>query len=370
MTSSEGHAIAIVAAGMVSSVGGSAASTCAAIRSALNDFQETGFVDGTLAPVLGAEIPPYLIGLPAAVDGSTTGGLMRLAAMFVRAARECARNAGGIDPAKMVLMLIGPEGARPGMTQEHLQACFDALVGELGKNFHPSSRITQKGTAGVAAALNYGHQLLQDPALTGVNGLLIAAADSLLNVDDINDALAKGYLLTEDNSDGFIPGEACACVFATRLDSWSHGFDARSGSYQRPAVLRIAGLGLSSESANLSTDEPARGAGLAQAIALALTQAGVGAESISTRISDGSAQSWFFEESSYAWARVLRVRSPDDYVFLLPSGQVGHVGVAMGPLMLALALDRARNCETLGSLSLLHFSSTEQARGAIVVQSC
>ena len=371
MTSSEGHAIAIVAAGVVSSVGASAASTCAAIGSALNDFRETGFFDGALQPVLGAAVPSPLISLSVQADASTTGGLQRLAAMFVRAAKECAGNAGGIDPAQTALLLIGPELARAGMTQEHLQTCFDALVGELGQDFHAASRITQIGTAGVAVALQYGQELLEDPARSGVDGLLIAAADSLLNADDINDALAKGYLLTQSNSDGFIPGEACACVFVRRLDAVATDTGPQAGAQPpRPAVLRVAGVGLASDADNLDANQPARGRGLAHAITLAAHQARIGPETISTRLSDGTAQSWFFEEATYAWARVLRVRSPDNYAFLLPAGQVGHVGVAMGPLLLALALDRARSGDALGSLSLVHLSSPGNARGAVVVQSC
>ena len=370
MTSSESPALAIVAAGVVSSLGASAASTCAAIRSALNDFRETKFVDGSHRPVLGAAVPHELLGLTADEGGSITGGLERMAAMFVRAATECARQAGGIDPGRTALLLVGPEAARPGVTHELLQSCFDALVGELGRSFSPASRITQIGTPGVAAALDYGRELLHDPDSSGVDGLLIAAADSLLNTEDINEALARGFLLTQDNSDGFIPGEACACVFIRRLDAVAERSGDDAGALPRPAVLRVLGVGLASEEHHLDAGRPARGRGLANAIQRAASRSGTAIEGISTRLSDGTAQSWFFEEASYAWARVLRIRSPDDYAFLLPSGQLGHVGVAMGPMLLALALERARSGEVLGRRSLVHFSSPANARGAVIVESC
>lgn len=362
-------AIAIVAAGVVSSVGGSAASTAAAVRSVLNDFRESDFVDELGQPVLGAAVPGCLLGWHDERDEGTTGGLHRLAAMFIRAATECAQQAGGIAPQRTALLLIGPEIMRPGISQAQLQRCFDALVTELGQPFHPASCITQVGTPGVVAALELSQSLLDESA-SGVDSILLAAADSLLNADDINHALFSEHLLTSTNSDGFIPGEACACVLLRRLADIPATVGTGADAARRPAVLRVAGLGLSSEAESLQAHAPARGRGLAVAIRQALQRAGAPAEQMARRLADCTAQSWFSEEASYAWSRVLRNRSVDGYEFSAPSGQVGHVGAAMGPLLLALALDAARQDVPTGDWSLVHYSSTALARGAVVLQAC
>jgi 3-oxoacyl-[acyl-carrier-protein] synthase I len=363
--------MAVVAAGAVTALGTSAQSTCAAIRSGLNDFQETDFVDNTNEQVLGASVPPELLEMTTEADGSTTGGLSKLAAMFVTAAHECARNAGGIDPTKTALLLVGPESTRPGISAEHLSVCFDATVAALGKTFHPASRITQVGSPGLAATLQYGQSLLTDPQSSGVSTLLVAGLDSFLNAEDINYALRSGRLLTAENSDGFIPGEACVCLLVTRLDAIAaSNMDEHGKSVARQSVLAISGLGFAAEEQTLNDDHPARGRGLARAISHAIKHANVKPEDIHQRVSDASAESYFFEEASYAWSRILRTRSASGHTFMTPMNRVGHIGAAMGPLAVALALDMARNGWGAGSLSLIQLSSSDKARGALVLEAC
>ncbi len=362
--------IAIIAAGAVTSVGLSAASTCAAIRASLDNFSETHFIDAMGEPLLGAMVPPSLLNTPQEQDGSTLGGTGKLAAMFVRAATECVSSGGGIDASRTALLMIGPEASRPGFSMAKLKACFDACTAAIGKPFHAASRITQIGSPGLAAALQYARTLLTESAKTDlqpVQAVLIAGIDSLLNTEDINAALAAERLLSTDNSDGFIPGEAAACVLVTRLDAIA-GTDMRGN--RRPLVLRVAGSGLAQEGQTLDAGKPSRGMALANATKQALAQAKLPAHEMHSRISDATAESYFFEDASYAWTRVLRVRSPDSYRFHTPMNRVGHIGVAMGPLILALALDAARKDWDSGPNTLLQLSSAGAPRGAVIVTAC
>lgn len=99
----------------------------------------------------------------------------------------------------------------------------------------------------------------------------------------------------------------------------------------------------------------------------ALSQAALAPHAVHTRLSDASGESHFFEDASYAWTRVLRERSPEGHRFGTPANRVGHVGAAMGPLLLALALDATRKRWAAGPHTLLQLSSAGPQRGAVVV---
>jgi 3-oxoacyl-[acyl-carrier-protein] synthase-1 len=377
--------ICIVSAGVVSSVGGSAASTCAAVRASLDNFCETHFVDETGQPLLGAPVDGTLLGLADEADGMRQGGVKRLAAMFVRAAGECVRGAGGIDAARTALLVLGPEASRPGVTLKALMRCFAACQKAVGAPFHAASGITRIGSPGLADALQYAAELLAEPQGdagpsqaegSGVDAVLVAGVDSLLNTKDIHALLAQGRLLTGDNADGFIPGEAAACLLVTRLDTVAPcARDTQGREFARAPVLRVAGVGLGDEPDCLSAGKPSRGQGLARAIAHALSGAGLPAQAMHARLADVTAESAFFEEAGYAWTRVLRAPAAPGQAgplestrFDTPVTRVGHVGSAMGPLLAALALDAARKAWAAGPRTLLHLSSHDTARGAVVLE--
>lgn len=363
------HDICVLSAGVVCAVGGTAASSCAAIRACMDNFCETHFVDEVGQPLLGAPVPGVLLGLDDEEDGHRQGGVNRLAAMFVRAATECVRGAGGVQARQTALLVLGPEASRPGVTLQSLHDCFAACQQAVGAQFHAASRITQIGSPGLAAALEYAAELLADPAATGVHAVLVAGVDSLLNTADINALLAQGRLLTSANSDGFIPGEAAACVLVTRLDAVApRAVDPQGGQHPRAPVLRVAGVGRDNEPDCLSAGKPSRGKGLALAIQQALAQAAQPAQAMHTRIADVTAESAFFEEASYAWTRVLRSPSPEGWRFETPVTRVGHIGSAMGTLLLALSLDAARKGWAAGPLTLLQLTSHDPARAAVVLQ--
>ena len=354
--------IAIVSAGAVTCVGLTAASTCAAIRASLDGFAETDFVDQIGQPVLGARVPDGPLGLDADEPESILGGAGKLAAMFVRAATECVRAAGGIDAASKALLLIGPESTRPGFTVDKLQDCFAACEQAVGKRFHAASLITQLGGPGLAVALQHAQRLL---ASAQVDAVLLAGLDSLLNGNDIGHALANNRLLCSEHSDGFIPGEAAACVLVMRL----HDLQAHDQRGQpRGRVLQVLGAGVAQESESWSSGKANTGKGLAAAVKSAIALAGIEAHDIHHRLSDASGESFFMDEGTYAWGRVLRKRSPAGYTAPLVAASVGETAAAAGPLMAALALDMARKGWSAGPITLIHLAGSAEVRGAVVLQ--
>lgn len=346
--------LAVVSAGIVCSVGLSVPAASAAIRASLDSFQETYFVDSVGQPIIGAAVPAGPLGLGGDTGGAITGGEEKLARMFALAAAECLDDAGGLDAVEVALVLVGPDASRPGVAHDELEQRMAACEEALGRRFHAERRVIQNGRPGLVDALICAHELL---AARGVRSVLIAGVDSLLNAEDINDALAGERLRTAENADGFIPGEAAACVLVTRADS---------AGAQRAPTLSIAGLGAAEEPDSWLSGRANVGRGLAQAIRQALAQAGLSAHAIHQRWSDCSGESFFFDEAAYAWGRVLRAPSPPGHRQWLLASSVGEVGAAAGPLMLALLLDAARRGWAPGPSTLVHLSSAGSARAALV----
>lgn len=346
--------LTVVSSGVVCSLGLSAPAALAAIRASLDNFKETEFIDDLGFPIVGAAIPSGALDLPEEAAGFRVGGDARLARMFVLAATECLRAAGGADIARTPVLLLGPESPRLASSPDRMQRRLAVFERALGRPLHPESSFTRSGSPGLVEALFRARELLSSTAIPAV---LVAGADSFLNPGDINDALSDERLLTSGCSDGFIPGEAAACLLVTR----GPGKDARSAG-----ALTITGLGSADESETRQADLCSRGVGLASAIRKALDEAGLPAHAMHARYTDISAEPYFFEESSYAWTRVLRRPSPPGYKMFTPVTRVGHVGCAMGPLLLAIVLDEARRGRAAGPNTLVHLSSSGAARGALL----
>lgn len=95
--------LSIVASGMVSAVGLSAPASCAAIRCALDNFQETRFIDQGGEWLLAASVPleqPWR-------------GRAKLLKMAARAIDEALRGQPDLDYAELPLLLCVAEGDRP-----------------------------------------------------------------------------------------------------------------------------------------------------------------------------------------------------------------------------------------------------------------
>lgn len=346
--------LVVVSAGVVCSVGLSVPAASAAVRASLDSFKETYFVDGTGNPIVGAAVPSGPLGLGGDGGGAITGGDEKLARMFALAAAECLDGAGGLDAAEVALVLVGPEASRPGASDDELARRLEACEGAFGRRFHAERRVTRAGRPGLVGALASARELLGAGAVSAV---LVAGVDSLLNAEDINDALSGDRVRTADNADGFIPGEAAACVLVTRAGD--------AGAPRAPA-LSVAGLGAADEPDSWLSGKANVGRGLAQAMRQALAQAGVAGHAIHQRWSDCAGESFFFDEAAYAWGRVLRAPSPPGHRHWLLASSVGEVGAAAGPLVLALLLDAARRGWAPGPSALVHLSSAGSARAALV----
>ncbi len=333
--------LAIAGAGAVTGVGLTAPATCAAIRSAIDNFRETRFVDGGGAWILGSEVPleePWR-------------GFAKLVRMASRAIAECLAPAAGTDPSMIPLLLGVAEHERPGRLDGLDDRLLDEVRTTLGSTFHEASSVIAAGRLSGAIAVERARALLDDER---VPFCVVAGVDTFLVGPTLAAYEERRRLLTSKNRNGFVPGEGAAAVLLASADRHP----------QR--TLLCVGMGRAEESATLEGDEPLRGDGLMRAIQAALADAGVAIGALDYRITDANGEQYWFKEATLALDRILRGRE-ELFEIWHPADCVGETGAAIGPLALVVAQRAALHGYAFGRGPLCHFSGDGTERRALVL---
>ena len=340
----------VLGAGATTSVGLGLAATTAAIRAAVDNFQDTQFYDEIGEPLLGAAVPLRFPGDPD--DETRTGGSARFGYLLSLAVEECLASAGVSLPLseKVPLLLLGDD-TRPGPMLETAYAAQGRCAHFFAQPGRLHMRAFTGGESSCIAALAAASRFIAQ----GAPHVLIASVDSWLNNPDVGHGLRHERFLTSRQTAGFIPGEAAAAILV--------GADTSTNT----TTLRVRGLGLADEPATIFSDEPNSGKGLSKAIARALGEAGLSPHEMNLRLCDVAGEEYFFKESGYAWGRVLRHPLPPGYRYLQPATRVGHVGAAFGPLLIGYLWRLAQVDRLPGPHALIHLSSTHSLRGALVL---
>jgi len=334
--------IAITAVGMVTGVGLNAAASCAAIRCAIDNFQETRFVDGNGEWIMGCTVP-----LEQPWRGKTK--LIKMAAIAIR---ECLENHGKVTIEQTPLLLCLPEKERLGRVFENDSAFFFELQQELGMTFHEQSHIISMGRVSIGIALQQAKAMIHDK---GIQHVLIASTDSLLVGTTLAAFIEREYVLTSNNSDGFIPGEAGAAII---IESTHH---------QIKPHLICHGIGFGVEIAHIDSEEPLKAEGLTTAIKSALAEANYAMHDLDFRISDISGKQYYFKEANLALGRILRVRK-EEFDIWHPADCTGETGAAIGCLMLIVIYIASQKNYSKGQHVLFHVGHDDGKRVAFITQ--
>lgn len=336
--------VAILGAGMMTGVGLSAPASCAAIRCAIDNFTETRFMARGGEWIIGSAVPleePWR-------------GQAKLVKLLAGPVRECLDILPEVRPEDIPLLVCVAERDRPGRLDGLDNSLFFELQRELGAVFHADSEIIAEGRVGGALALFRARQLLYR-AQDAHRCVIVAGADTFLVGPTLMAYDERDRLLTERNSNGFIPGEAGAALLLARPER------------TRGESIVCRGIGFARESATVESEEPLRADGLSQAITAALTEAGTTIADIDFRITDISGEQYAFKEASLALSRLLRVRK-ETFDIWHPADCIGEVGAAALPCMLAVALFAARKHYAPGPAMVAHLGNDDGKRGALVVQ--
>jgi 3-oxoacyl-[acyl-carrier-protein] synthase I len=335
-------ALHIRATGMVTAVGLDAPSSCAAMRARLDGFRETRFVGPSGDWLVGAAVP-----LP-----RNWIGTKRMAHLAAGAIAEVLRQAPGAETEAALILCLAEEG-RPGRPVPDADAFARELAAILELPARMKTHVVAHGRPSGFVALERARRMLAEGTARQV---VIAGVDSYLTGPAVAHFLAANRLLTPDNANGFIPGEAAAAVLCSA----------------DPGGLRLTGLGLAREDAHIynglgedGLDLPLRGDGMARAHRLALDEARVRHPAIGLKIGDLIGEAFWFRQAALAMQRVQRERSEVQPIWAI-AASLGNVGAAVVPLMLGWAmLAQAKGYAPPGAI-LLDASGDDGACGAAV----
>jgi len=333
-------ALAVTGVGMVAGVGLDCQAACAAIRCAIDNFQETHFVDAAGERILGCEVP---LGMP-------WRGRPRLLRMAADALAQAVQDHGDVDIGATPLLLCLAEPERPGRIVDDDAAFLAALARLLQQPLHPHSAVVATGRTAAGIALLRARELLASGAVPRV---LIVAADSMLSAATLAWHEARSRLNTSTNPNGFIPGEAAAALVIERA----------GGAGQ----LACTGIGVGHEAAHVLSGEPLRADGLCQAIRAALADAGCAMHDVAFRISDMSGEQYYFKEAALALLRLLRQRRAT-FDLWHPADCVGEVGAAAGLVAICVVRMACLKGYSAGPRVLAQLGGDAGARVALVLE--
>jgi 3-oxoacyl-[acyl-carrier-protein] synthase-1 len=213
------------------------------------------------------------------------------------------------------------------------------------------TRIVAHGRPSGHVALDQARKLLADRTCPYV---MICGVDSYLTTLTIAHYLAEGRLLTPDNPNGFIPGEAAAAILC-----------ARPGT---GGTLRLIGLGLTREPAYIYNpdDRPLRGDGMTSAYRAAIDEGAIAMHRVGYRIVDLIGEQYWFKQSALASLRLARGHREFQDIWS-PGESLGNVGAATVPLMIGMCHRAAVKGYSGGDSVLIEASSDTGACGAAVI---
>ena len=331
--------VSIERTGLVTSVGNNAPASCAAMRSKLTNPSETRFTNLHGEWILAHQVQ----------FATPLRRLRRLARMAAMAINECLEPIPASEWPTVPLILCLAERSRPNR-HEKLDQLAGAIERELQARFSPTSIVIAQGRVSVAVALRQAQRMILGGEAAQV---VIAAVDSLLDFRVLGAYEEDMRLLTAENSNGLMVGEAAGALLLT-------------GRTDRQA-LRLMGTGFAREIAHVLSDAPLRADGLAAAIREALREADMSFLDLDFRITDLSGEHYYFKEAALAVGRILHSLK-DEFDLWHPAESVGETGAAAGAVMIALADAACRQGFAPGDRILIHMSADAGERAAAVLQ--
>ena len=334
--------IAVIGSGMMTGVGLTTQSTCAAIRCKLNNFVETKFLDNNEEPVVGSYVPLE----------NALRGYRKLLHLVVSSIRECLDQLPDPDADSITLLVCLPESNRPGVIKGLHEKILGDIQAELSLTFSKASQTFAQDRVSGVYAIDKARELLTRGAC---RFCIIAGVDSFLTNGTIS---AFGpRLLKENNSDGFIPGEAGCSVILGRLTPG-----------MKP-VLEISGTGFGKETIHIESENSLsmKAEGMVQAVSNALGEAGQDLANIDYRMSDANGEQYVFKEAALTLTRVLKKRK-EKFDIWHPADCLGEIGAAIVPCTLGFALTAAQKKYAPGNKLVCHYGNDDGTRGAVILE--
>ncbi len=270
--------------------------------------------------------------------------------MAALAIRQTLQDVSEAQIERLPLLLCVAETERPGRTAG-LEGLLPLIQAELGCRFNKNSAVVAQGRVAVAVAIARARNLIRDGKADEV---LVAATDSLLSWPTLDHYERLSRLLTAQNSNGFMPGEASGALL----------LGVPTGG---AAEVICTGIGFGLEKAIVDDEAPLRADGLTQAFRSMLADAGCDMQDIDFRIADISGEQYYFKEAALALSRILRSRK-FEFDLWHPAECTGEVGAVSGATIIAAMVAAWKKNYADGRRVLAHMANDSGQRAALLLQ--
>lgn len=342
----------LLASGAVTTVGLTAAQTCAAIRAGI---KRNAPIE---AQILAHQEPR--IGARVSADprlrSDDAQWLLNLAA---RALRECEAKP---DPQTVLLYLVPEQHRAHPLGQLGDSELIVRIELLMDRRFGPSSRVLRSGAAGCVEALGLARELIDSGAAARC---LIGGADSLLRRADL-DALGRdNRLLGPTQSQGLVPGEGAAFMLVGR----GQPNTPPDTAFQH---IRVRGLGIGYERNTVLGSDNSVGEAFSSALTTAIADAGISESEIDFITGNYNGERYDAWETSHANARSYRTRR-ERLPVMWPAASVGEIGVAGGVLAIVAAAAAITGEYAIqadgaaGTIASVQVRSDGELRGVVVL---
>lgn len=343
MTKARGfRSVGIISIGLMTSVGRTAPAAAAAIRAGINRFRIGEWRDRFGQPArlaLAQYLPSDLVGLD------------RLLALAIPAAREALAPLPRVAVRRLSTWL-GVAPSRPGWSDALEYSLANRLVTALGNLVpEPSVRVLPTGHASVLIGIS---QAAEQIARGELDYALVGGVDSYAPVETLAWLDAKRRLLSEENSDGFIPGEAAGFCLLAALDM--------VGEIGLPLRAEVSATAVAEEPYPFTSEGICTAEGLTRAVSQALSHG----DTADWTICDLNGESFRAQEWAYAYLRTAKSHGEPLQVWH-PADCLGDVGAASGAVLVAIACSAIAKSYGRGSRPLLWASSDHGPRAAVLL---
>ena len=332
--------VAIVGSGMVTGVGLTAQSSCAAIRCGVTNFQESQFRDSAGDFIVASEVPME----------QPWRGTEKLARMLAAVVTESFQAEGSLNPSEIPLIVCFAERERAGRLKLLEQRVVERAQALLEFKIHSSSITVSQGRVGGVVALREARRMLFEERHSAV---VIVSVDSYLSCEALKHFEQERRLLTASNSNGFVPGEGAAAVIARkrifrRRASTSSGRHRLRHERRRPSNLR------------------------SRYVPMVLRKRYDNRWMMPVWISVGwifalrTSQASSMDSKDTALARILRSEK-EQFDIWHAADCIGEVGSAAGPVAFNVAWHANEKKYSKGDNVLCHFSNDDGKRAAAIL---
>lgn len=337
--------VQVVGLGLCTPVGTSAHMTLASLRAGLVRFAETEVLDAVAEPVRASRL--------SLLDASLSH-TERMVALARQALADVWPLMDALPPGRVPLYLGLPEaGLGPQVEQEALVA---ALLAQTAGRLE----IVQVHAAGRAAFFEALASAQKDLHSGRAGALaLVGAVDSLADSASLEAHVGARLHLGRPNPDGRIPGEAAGFVALARPGALK--------SLKLEATGVLLGTALAVEPRPFTQRGPSLAEGLTEALHALRQEAATGTRRVDAVFACQPGDSFWATEFSRAYLRNASLMPEPLRVHVAGEG-LGDAGAGAGPVMLGMALHRAR-WRHAGTRRTLVYGSADGGRiGACVVE--